>query len=135
MGNFTNNDLDEMRKEINDVLKRYGDTKGVSFKLGRISYSDSYFSTKMEVFKTSPNNDGMKEQFVSNGRKFRVPADWYGKVVKLNDGLLYKVVGVNTRARKYPINLVPVNGVGQGKKSSVEHIRSLIVWQKKYILV
>ena len=127
MDNFGNNNLEQIRKEINDVLKSYGDAKGLSFKIGNISYSNSYFSTKLEVFQSNTDNDGMRDQFVSNGRKFGIPSDWYDKVVILNDGKKYRITGVNTRARKYPVNLSPAVGVGPGKKAGVEHIRSLIV--------
>ena len=123
---LTGSDLDQLRKELNQVLSRYGETKGIQFKLGNISYGSSYFNVKLSAFLADEDNDGKRDMFKMNCGKFGIPADWYGKVVVL-DGMQYKITEVAPRARKYPVILAPVNStVAGGKKAPVEYIRRKI---------
>jgi hypothetical protein len=96
--------VDNMRNELNDVLKRYGSHVGVKFEIGRITYDNDSFRTSIKAFNTADGVDSKKVEFAKNCRKFGIPQDWYGKNI-IVDGVEHRIIGVRPRARKYPILL------------------------------
>lgn len=102
--NFDNSNLDKIRKELNDVLARYGASNSIDFKIGKMTYNGDHFSAKLEAFNTESGGTAEQMSFEQGCAKFGIPAQWYGKSIMIQ-GNEYIVCGINTRARKYPINL------------------------------
>jgi hypothetical protein len=122
---FTNDNLDQIRAELNNVLRNYGISHTMDFKIGKFTYNDNSFKTTLEAFNTETGISGEQASFNQGRGKFGIPADWYGAIVELS-GVEYEVVGINTRARKYPISLRNTTTGNIDKKCSADLIRGLL---------
>lgn len=122
MMKFDNSNLDKIRKELNDVLSKYGVRNDFEFKLGRFSYQDNSFKASLECFNVEGGLSAEKIAFDKNCYSKNVPFDWYGKIIK-QVGEDYMIVGVNTRGRKYPIMLKNVATGIIDRKSDIMSIR------------
>ena len=122
---FDKNTLDSIREDLNKVLKSYGIQKNIDFKIGKISYTESNFRTTLEAFNIENGGNADQIAFEQNCHRFGIPSDWFGKDVEIN-GSRYSVNGVNTRARKYPINLKNLNTGMVDKKCSASMIRAQV---------
>jgi hypothetical protein len=101
---FDKNSLELIRKELNDVLSKYGVRHDLEFKIGNISYQENSFKTSLECFNTEGGQSAEKIAFDKNCYVKNVPSNWYGKIIQMS-GKDYMIAGVNTRGRKYPIML------------------------------
>ena len=106
---FDKTNLKEMRESINSALTQVSDAYNVELKIGRINYEPTGFSTKLEV------------SLVVDGQVQTKEARDFGSLASLYDCKFplgfefsqgtktYKVVGLKSRARKYPILCEDVN--------------------------
>lgn len=122
---FTSNDMDKMRKDINDVLRGYGVRENIKFEIGRITYDDNSFRATLKAFNTAHGRDPLKSEFEKYCYKFNIPSDWYGKIVEIK-GIHYKVSAIKPRARKYPVLLTPANGLAKSVVVSSDYLRTLV---------
>jgi len=117
---FTNDNIDDVRRELEVVLRKYGIASGTDFKVGRITYNKNSFKTSIECFSTEETGAGAEESmFARDCKKFGIPADWYNSICNFN-GEKYRIIAVNTRARKYPLEMKHI-GTGKGIKTTVDH--------------
>jgi len=120
---FDGKTLDNIREDLNNVLKSYGIQNNIDFKIGRISYTEDTFRTTLEAFNTENGGDADQIAFEKNRQRFGIPSDWFGKTVTIN-GKEYAVNGVNPRARKYPISLKNVETGIVDRKATVDMVRT-----------
>jgi hypothetical protein len=124
MMDFSKETIEKIRKEMNDVLTRYGVHNDIEFEVGRITYDHNSFRTTLKALNTGNGIDPRKLEYEKNCYKFGAEPSWFGKQVFVN-GEYYTVTEIKPRARKYPIILTPVSGT-QGKKAGVDYVRRLI---------
>ena len=101
---FDKSTLDIVRKELNDVLSRYGAQKEIQFKIGNITYEDNSFKTTLKAVNVGSGYDHDKNEFEKYCWKFDLPHDAYGKVINYK-GIDYRIAAIRPRARKYPVLL------------------------------
>ena len=100
---FNRNNLDIMRASINSKLAELESDFNIKIKLGRISYSDSNFTSKVEC---NLVKDGQVIETIATD--FDRYKDAWGLQFSLgytflSNDVRYKVVGLKPRNRKYPI--------------------------------
>ena len=110
---FDKTNLKQMREVINNALLLVSDNYNVELKIGRINFEPKGFSTKLEVNLVIDGQVQTKE-----ARDFESLANLYGCKFPLgfefNQGSNptpkhFKVIGLKTRSRKYPIQCKDVN--------------------------
>lgn len=108
---FNRNNLDIMRASINSKLAELESDFNIKIKLGRIGYSDSNFTSKVEC---NLVKDGQVIETIATD--FDRYKDAWGLQFSLGYTFLsnntsYKVVGLKPRNRKYPIIAETSKGV------------------------
>ena len=106
---FDKTNLKEMRGAINNALKSVSDDYNVELKIGRINFEPMGFSTKLEVSLVVDGQVQTKE-----ARDFESLAKMYDIKFPLgftfdSGARTYRVIGLKSRARKYPILCEDVN--------------------------
>ena len=113
---FTKENLNDIRHDITHILSGYGNTNNVKFKLGNITYDSNSFRVTLKAFSSEDGTvDTGKIEFEKYCYKFYVPKDWYGKNFLLRNEE-YKIVGIKSRARKYP---VVIQNIKTGNRKSI----------------
>lgn len=119
--NFNKSNLNTMRADVAAALAAVEKKHGVSFKLGRISYSTNDFRCKLECFSTSDSSgntvDPKETNFKRDAFRVGVAADAFGKTFKSGNSA-YKITGINARRPKYPVSAIRVAS-GKGYKFAV----------------
>lgn len=124
---FNNENLNFLRKQLEDTLKALGENNNIEFKIGRMSYTDGYCNIGLKAYSTekvgAAHVTGVELEFLNSALKLGIPNDWLGKKVMLND-VEYTITGLNTRARKFPVILTRFDGASI--KSTIMTIRTAL---------
>ena len=125
---FTKNEIREFRTQFKEAVKQLEKDFNVDINIGNIRYDAVEFSGKMTVKKTTKDavayaEDKIKSNFERLAPSYGVNPNWYGKTY-ISQGKTMKVVGINTRARKYPIMLKGSDG--KSYKSSPSILRVMM---------
>lgn len=100
---------EDVRKEVNDVLAKYGLTLGKS--IGR--YSATEFTVKLTAMVTETTSgtffDKGKADFERYAPSYDIPKEMLGRQVVIN-GKRYKIIGWNNRSNKYKVLIESSNG-------------------------
>lgn len=111
--NFNKSNLKTIRADITAALAAVEKQHGVSFKLGNIRFSDNDFRGKLECFSTSDNSGKVvnvdKQNFESKAWMVGIDKIAFGKSFHSN-GRKFTITGLNTRAKKYPVQASTANG-------------------------
>lgn len=115
---FTPNNLKEIRVSIQDALKEVEEQYGITFKLGRITYEELSMKLGVEC-SIGTGLDAARTKFESDIRRgyggiFELEEEDFGQKMLLS-GKVYTIVGLNTRARTKPLQMVD----DEGKRYSV----------------
>ena len=107
---FDSASIDLAIGEIREMFKEFKEKTGIalSFKSTRYDEYDFSFSCKGEI--AEKHDDIEKKNFERSCFKFGLKKDYFGKSF-LHEGLTYTIIGINTRARKYPVICKKSNGV------------------------
>ena len=102
---LTKAQLNEFRKDIQEQLQIVELKHGCKIKMGNISYGDFNFTSKIEV--EVPNGDGVIDTKEARDYKthcllFGLDPKWLNQNFT-HQGEEWKVMGLNTRARKQPV--------------------------------
>jgi len=99
---MNNENFAEFRKDFKDAVEYLERKWAIDISIGNISYSQSSFTTKMQVI------NGLKEDF--DRQEFEKYATRYGlkptdfhREVKDTNGNDVKIIGISPKSRKYPI--------------------------------
>jgi len=122
---FNKSNLKSIRADIDAALKAVEKKHGVSFNLGNIRYSDNDFRGKLECFSATDNSGNTvnidKQNFESKAWLVGVKKTSFGKTFTVGRKT-YTICGINTRAKKYPIQAT--NAQGQRYKFCVSQLPS-----------
>lgn len=105
--NFNKQTLKIMRQDIDSALEAVAKKHGVSFKLGNIRYTGSDFRTKLECF-AGDASDAAQQAFERDAWRVGVKKTAFGQTFTQGN-ITYKITGINTRAKKYPIKAESMN--------------------------
>lgn len=99
------------RADFDSAVKELEEKYGVSIKVGKFTYDSTQFTTKMEV----KNFISKEEDFANKARilsAWGFKPDMYNKVFDGRDGKKYKLIDLDTKARKNVciIEKVPSDG-------------------------
>ena len=93
-------DRKALRDDIEQALQAVADKHGLTVTVGGGSYTDHTFAPKMEFSCTT--SSGAPAGFAFDAELIGIPVDCYGKTFT-RAGEEYTIVGINLRARKYPV--------------------------------
>ena len=118
---FGKENIEQYRREIQEILNKYGESKNLVIKMGPITYSGNRFTSKLAVVEKGEAEDSDEAVFNAYRIKFFVPKEWYGKKVHIN-GKTQTIVSLNPRARK---NCIIIQDDESGKRyvSDIETIK------------
>ena len=122
---FTKDNLNDIRKELNDVLQRYGVTKDIDFQIGNITFENDSFRTTLKAFNVAGGIDSSQVEFDKWCYKFGVEKNWYGKDITFQ-GKQYRIAGIKPRARKYPVVLFNYSTGKKDTSVTVDSIRGKV---------
>lgn len=121
MKEFTRTNLASLRTDIEKALNEVGQKHQIALTIGNIRFSANEFRTKLEAFiaNDTGNTVGAKDvrslkeynDLKENGSLFGLSESDYGKTF-MSQGRVYKIVGLNSNAPKFPII---AEEVGTGK--------------------
>ncbi len=124
---FNKENLKSMRDEINANLKELGESYGISFKVGNISYSETEFKASLKctiALNETELADKEKNDFTANCLFFGLSPEDYGKEF-VNSGKTFQIKGLKFNSRKYPI-LAKCLADGKTYKFAEDSIKKLI---------
>ena len=103
---FTRAKVKTIRTEIDKALAAVAAKHGVEFSLGTIRFSDTDLRGTLKC--VSADKDAGRKMFERDAFRVGVKKDAYGKTFTSN-GKTFRITGINTRAKKYPICAETVN--------------------------
>lgn len=111
MTEFTNDNLDLMRKDIQMAVDAIGEEHGVNIKLGNIRFdSDRLSFTSKLAVNIGSASDKAKSEWNKYCDLYGFKKSDFGKTFTTPKGKKYKLTGINPKARKFPVNAVSVPG-------------------------
>lgn len=100
---FTKNEFEEFRTDVENALKGIAKKYGVSISTGRIDYSTNNFEMRLKVVKTVDSKgkklDAEKEDFARLCKLFNFKKSDYKKKFKAN-GREFEFIGFDIKKRK-----------------------------------
>jgi len=90
----------EVLASVEAVMHKYG--VKTSYKGGRYSPERFSLNIDLDILAESSSGEEMPASFPRDAVRVGLPSDCYGKVCVLR-GLRYKITGIKTRNRKYPV--------------------------------
>lgn len=107
----------KFRKDLDEALSDLMDQYGFRLEQGNLRYSSSEMSMRL-TFKDGGNlseNEFLKKEFVKNSVHCpRINEEDFGQKFKLN-GNVFKLIKINSKARKYPLVVKQLNNGKQYK--------------------
>jgi hypothetical protein len=98
----------QFRNEINNVLEKYGEEKGIQIHLGSIRFDDNSFTGKLKVVLAENKTKAEQMEWNKNCDLFNLKKEDYGKIISLR-GNKYKIIGLKPKSRKYPLLVERIN--------------------------
>ena len=92
----------EIKAALADIAEQYG----LVVEISGGSYSPAGYSPKLKL--NVVTEDGIPADFKNLAPLYSMTEDDYGKEIRLNNGHMAKITGINTRRPKYPISVVDV---------------------------
>jgi len=93
-------------KAVTDALKPLEDKFGISFNRKGGSFSDTSYTMKIEMAVVAADGTVLSreaEDFKRYCQLYNLEAEDLGKTFVADDGYIWRVKGLNSRSRKYPI--------------------------------
>ena len=113
-----------LRAELDKAFAAIEKKHGVEFSLGTIRFSDTDFRGTLKC--VSADKDAGRKMFQRDALRVGLKKTAYGKTFT-HIGRDYRVVGVNTRAKKYPVQVEDVASGGT-YKMAVEALPKDLRW-------
>lgn len=117
---FDRTKIKSLRKEINSALEVVGQKHGLVFNLGSITFGQNSFGCRLEVASSENGESVYAVAFKEKCAKYGLLPSELGKEFWSN-GNRFKITGLKTRNRKYPI-LADRTGDGKGYKFSATQV-------------
>lgn len=107
--NINGNTIDQFREEFNKVKKELEDKFDVTISLGTITYWEERFSAKLTVYNSQDPEFIAEQNFNADVWKYEdigfMPG-MYRQIFIGRDNERYAIMGFNTRATKYPLQII-----------------------------
>jgi len=107
---FTSSNLDIIRRDLDEALKKVATKHNIALKIGGIKYSADQFHTKLEAFIQDASTSGMNVRQIEGlknlkkyGSLYNVTENDFGKTFTNWDGQVFKFVGLMPSRPKYPV--------------------------------
>jgi len=115
MMKFDKSNVEAVRREVMDAVKMVLAKRGIdpAYMGGR--YSAEKFSLKIDlnIMAESTTGEAMPASFPKDAARVGIPSNCFGKEFDLR-GIRYRVCGVKTRNRKYPVIATALSGPKRG---------------------
>jgi len=123
---FTRKNLKEIRADIDEALVGVGEKYGIELSAKNASFTPNTCTFKLELGVVG--SDGVTsskeaESYKVNAGLFGLDPNWLGETFTAN-GKTFKVIGLNTRAKKYPVVVQEVGSDGRYKFSAEGVVRA-----------
>ena len=95
-----------IRDEVQKALDNVGATHGLTFDIGRITFTDKDFSVKIRGIDNNVTSAGSAMEFDWNQSKHKYPeldGIVLGQRFRNDKGDVYRIVGLKPKNRKYPV--------------------------------
>ena len=115
----------DLRAIINEQLKTIAEEKGVTLEVTNCSFGENSFTFKLEggTIDDSGNViDSKAEFFLANAGSYGLSPDDLGTTFVSGSGMEFKIIGLKSRARKYPIITSSLTN-GRSYKHSVDQVK------------
>lgn len=120
---FNRTNVKKLRTDLNTEFEKIGKKLGLTLNFGNITFDSSEVRFKLHIHErvagASPEKQKMNADMMNFAKKCckynLMPSD-YGKTFKSLTGKTFKIVGLNTRAQRYPIIC---EDVSTGKKYKI----------------
>ena len=126
--NINPNELDRFRKDFKETIAALQDKYDVTISLGGITYNENEFSAKMTVKNGRDAEEIERKDFDRDVWKFEHigfrPGMYRRVFIGVNDRR-YAIIGFNTRAKKYPLNIVDINS-GELRRSGTGFVKEIV---------
>ena len=125
---ISENNLKEFVKDFRQTVKELEKKYDVSISLGRITYEKGRFTTRMTVNNSRDPEEIARAEFDANAWKYAhlgLAPGMYKRVFIGMNGEHYAIIGLNTRAPKYPLTIVRIRD-GQLSRAPEHFIRTLL---------
>ena len=96
------NNIKSIRNAISNALKEVEEEYGLTIRVGNISYSLNEANVKVKVSVGTDTTQIARNEWDRGCRRFSLTPEMFGKEFYYMAGL-YKIVGIKTRSRKYPV--------------------------------
>lgn len=116
--------IKSIRADLDTAFATIEQKYGVEFSLGAIRFSDTDFRSTLRC--KSADSDADRKIFERNALRVGLKKTSFGKTFKYV-GRDYRVVGVNTRAKKYPVQVEDV-ATGGRYKMGLDCLPSHLHW-------
>lgn len=109
MKEMTRANVKILREEMDQALAEVGKHYGVKFQTGSIRFYDKDFHVKVEchILNTAGLSEAKKEDFELYCRAVGLKPEHFNQTFT-SQNEVYRITGINLRAKKYPINAVRV---------------------------
>ena len=114
-----------LRAIINEQLKTIAEEKGITLQATDCSFGKNSFTFKLEggTLDESGNViDTHAESFLSYAKSYGLSPDDLGTTFKSGSGMEFKIIGLKSRARKYPIMTKSLSN-GKSYKHTIEQVK------------
>lgn len=115
MKKFDKSNVEAVRREVMDAVKMVLAKRGIdpAYMGGR--YSDEKFSLKIDlnIMAESSMGEAMPASFPKDAARVGIPINCFGREFDLR-GIRYRVCGIKTRNRKYPVIATALSGPKRG---------------------
>ena len=104
MKEFNRDTVKQFRELLNKHLQTFEEETGVRVELGNIRFTSMSLTSKVSatILKNGSTEEADRIKFDRDSFKVGCSRDLYGKQFRW-EGVLYKVTGIKTRSRKYPL--------------------------------
>lgn len=120
---FTKNGFDQFRFDLQEAFAAVGKRHDISIKHGKITYSDTSFSFKVECVKTDVG-DVKKSEFEKFCKLYGLEPEDYGRQFIL-EGKTYRLDGLNLNAQKYRCRCTELSS-GDSYKMTLDSVRTAL---------
>jgi len=101
---------EKFREDLDKAFVTVGNEYGLRLEAKTIRYDDISVRFTVEGIFLQEGEDADQILFEKDCVKFGISPDMYGVVIRVKDKS-YKIIGVNTRARKYPLVIKGEDGI------------------------
>ena len=106
-----------IQKELNDAMAAVLSEHGLSHSMGRVTYSNDSYSTKLSI-NVGDVSDAKKAEYERYAFKFGIPSDSFGKTFTQGSES-FTIVGIKPKGKKYPIIAMNKSGKKFGFMANV----------------